>query len=365
MPNIYYLRPTNGLNTNDGLSFASAFQTFQKCLDTAVAGDEVRMCPEAVETTSVQIDADTNAGSETAPITFLPASTSDGSVDTSVRYPIQASASITAILSHTASTGYLRFYNVNFDGNSNATYAVADTADVSGYRLFANCRFYGATSHGFGIRGSSATILVGSELYNNGGSGIRNLANGRGLVYSYGSSFHDNTSYGVHLSRTQCQFERSLIYDNGDSGVFCDASAYYLRMVGNTVHGNAGDGVDLDHNAGRFLNEFYNNVFSSNGAYGVRFGQADTDFIWGCDYNAFYNNTLGQSDQTFPGIFNVTGDPLFESVVDGAENFRLSSSSSPLFEAGYGGMTIGALSLVEPTGGGTGGGFLVNGGLVR
>ena len=84
----YYLRPTNGSDAAAGTPFAAAFKTLQKCVDTAVAGDVVRMCPEATETIAAAIDFDTNAGAAGNQILFEPGNTTDGSKDLSLFYTI-------------------------------------------------------------------------------------------------------------------------------------------------------------------------------------------------------------------------------------------------------------------------------------
>jgi hypothetical protein len=123
----YYLDPVSGDNVNAGTSFGAAWATLQYALDTAVAGDIVRMCNTGTESTAVQVDADTNAGSADLQIHFV-AADSSGNIDDTETYTLQASSAITALLRITTGSGGLQFRGLVLDGNSNATYCLHNDA---------------------------------------------------------------------------------------------------------------------------------------------------------------------------------------------------------------------------------------------
>lgn len=85
LPCDYYVRPTNGNDSNDGLSFANAFKSLQKALDTvtATAGQIkiVGLVCEADEIITDRIDDDTNMIPAAAAVNFLSLN-ADGSYET-------------------------------------------------------------------------------------------------------------------------------------------------------------------------------------------------------------------------------------------------------------------------------------------
>lgn len=359
---IYYVRPTNGSDAAAGTSFATAFQTTQKALDVADAGDEVRLCAEATESVGTQIDFDMNAGANTTPTAASPmlitgASGTDGSVD-GTRYTLQASAAITAILDPNPTYWrHVKWHNTIFDGNSNATYCVNDANFNSSVddqtQYFANCRFTGA-SYGLRWRSPSGLELVDCEIDNNTNTGLEGFFSpvSHFLVGCY---IHDNGSHGIHSeSGNGLPKIIGCIFDtNGGSGVNIEVGTIggHYMIVGNVFYNNTADGLSFSTNA---INGgvIANNAFVSNGAYGIDWGAQSKGALY-VDYNCYYSNTTNPTSDgaTAPGDNNVTSDPSFTNAASG--DFT-PGASSPLIQAGILGTNIGAVA--HAAGGGGGGG---------
>lgn len=346
----YYVRPTNGSNANAGTSFALAWQTTQYALDNATAGDTVYLCAEATETTAVQIDADTNSGSNGSIISFEGRDGTDGS--TAATYTLQASASITSLLDR--SVTYLYWKDVVFDGNSNCTQCVNETTEGD-ETTYENCRFTGANSSGYVARSDNEkTLWVNCEFDTNGEDGFKPLTSNDGGGRFVGCKFHDNTGNGFYSRRANLQVFDCWAYDNGGDGFKIDARNGAAWVCNCSSLNNDGDGFDLQN-----VHELVvvDCISRRNGAYGFNMN-SETDYQW-MGYNCAHNNTSPAIDingGTLPGPGNVTSDPKFQSETDGSEDLRL-QSDSPCFQAGVAGTDMGAFGLYEAGGGGGGGGW--------
>lgn len=346
----YYVDPASGSDSNAGTSFAAAWATTQKAADTAVAGDLVRLCDTATETTSVQIDFDTNNGTATGIIEFE----SWNSTGTARKpgYTIQASASITSLVEFSGTIDFVRFRGVTFDGNSNATNVIGNlTSDLNHDIYFRQCSFTGGTSHGLNLRGTTNPSFSFLDCHAYGNAiGVHHAVSNRGQLIWRGGSIHDNTSHGWEIDRTNCIMARCQIYDNGGDGILAVSNSAGTAVINCTIYGNAGDGIELSPFSGRDWTELTGTTLTGNGGYGLN--AATTGNIKRSAYNHHYNNTSGSSDVTaLLGDDVVTGDPLFTSTTDGSEDFA-PQDGSPLDGAGISGSDIGAVGSVDPVGGG-------------
>lgn len=325
--NIVLVDDIGGTNPSDVTSSSGAFATIQKCFDTNVAGDLVRMCPEATETTAVQIDIDTAGGGTTTNIVYEPGNTTNGNRDMSLQYTVQASAAMTAVL-HWSNRGNYRVFNLTVDGNSNATIALHNDLDGANGNHFIGCRFTGATD---GIRwrgqgGLPPTNFIACEMDNNTGDGITYHTASRGNYNVYHCSVHDNGAHGVQMGLGAQQpfvIANNQIYDNGADGINLISNVISAVVFGNTIYGNTSDGIQIG-SGGSHQIICWNNTFSGNGGYGVNWAGDEDSVGRFFDYNHTHNNTLGVTDRTggLPGDNNQTGDPLFTNVADGSEDFE-------------------------------------------
>jgi hypothetical protein len=346
----YYVRPTNGNNGNAGTSFAQAWQTTAYALSQATSsGDVIYLCAEATETTASEIGT-VSGGAVAAYIEIYGRDGVDGTTD--AEYTIQASAAITSILDAQNGDDYIRFANITFDANSQATYAFdVDTASAEDRWAFVNCKFINAVSHGVNDE-SANRAFVNCEFYGNGGDGYYD--GGTSNARFYGCSFHDNGSDGAYINSQKVPIVNCEFYDNGANGLSMSAGSDQSFVLGCTFHGNTNDGVNLASACYSIM--FHNCTSVSNGAYGWD--------ISGSEYHSFshchaYGNTTAAIDVNggvLYGVDNVSGDPLFTSVTDGSEDYR-PTNSSPLKTAGVFGLDIGARRAVDAAGGGGGWGF--------
>lgn len=372
---IYYVRPTNGSDANGGLSHADAFQTFQKAADSVSAGDDIHLEPEATETTAVQVDWNTAQGTAASHIRVFIGNTTDGARDDSLRYTIQASASMTNLFNVASGFGdYVEIRGVIFDGNSNVTGDCVRWADTSLAARMVTCRFTGATGFGF----TTAAVggwLVACEADNNGGGGIgADASDGWNCTLCIA---HDNTGVGFHLRDNLLNYYANAAIDNTSYGFYLDASDG-VNFIGNIALQNDDHGVYILNSVERTV--FFHNVMRNNGGYGL----SNLNVTWEgvlIDYNCYSGNTgiAGSTATTLVtdanindgtiGANNVTADPLFVSETDGAEDLTY-QSGSPCLDVGLGN-AIGSgvyphLGSSTPAAGGGGGGLRLvgSGGLV-
>jgi len=249
---------------------------------------------------------------------------------------------------------YQVFQNIEFDAQSKASYPVYHSGQ---YLAFLGCSFHGGTS--FGIYQAGAfSRLVDCEIYDNDSHGYFNGTRSGCAVI--GSHIHDNGGRGMSGNPEEGGWIGNEVYDNGSYGIEIGSAANTTSVIiYNTVYGNASDGIYVNSSARQLI--LCCNTSVGNSGYGFNVGASievttSNSFGW----NHAYDNTLGNtnlsgtwSDLGLGG--NVTGDPLFTSVVDGSEDFR-PLIGSPLIQADMLGRTIGAR---EPliSGGGRGAGI--------
>ncbi len=368
----YYVDPVSGSDGNAGTSFGAAWATTQHAADNATAGDNVFLCKTGTETISAKIDMDTNAGDTTSGlINFI----SYNSLGTAYEagYEIQVSSSITHLLDYTSTCARVKWIGVDFNGNSNVSSHLLNhsAASEGNGTVYMCCTIRNGNSNGAEMR-ATYVQFIDCDIYGHGGDGLRsnNVASSRwtgGQVIR--CKIHDNTGDGIgNLGANLFSIIGNLIYDNGGAGIETGAASgggTLLTIESNTIHGNTSHGIELENwvsTNGLSANNsiVINNTCSGNGGYGFYFGTASPVAVDVMDYNHTYNNTSGATDRTggMPGQNNQTGDPEFESVTDGSEDFRI-ASTSPLFENGPLSSTIGALAAVA--GGGGGGGIRLAG----
>lgn len=350
----YYVDPVSGSNGNAGTSLGAAWATTQYALDNAVAGDTVRLCATGIESTAVQIDADTNAGTYNNRIEFKAANAS-GVID-GTRYVIRASASIAnGLLVPTPAASSLVWSDVDFDANGNAARCVynGNANDHLNGLQFNRCRFMNATGNGVYYGGTQLVVFVWCRFTENGGNGHETIG-GRGpSAFSY-CSFDNNAGRGV-VVQTGNGYEHCVFYRNGGDGAYCDSNSTGAAFRHCAFAFNTGDGLELFNNSGRNNYTLVNSVFLTNGGYGIRYNVTEATRIKVFDGNCFHNNTSGETDLgvgNTPGTILIAGDPLFMDTGSGTEDFRL-QATSPLLGAGVGGGDIGALGIASEEIGGS------------
>jgi len=384
MATTYFVCPSTGDDGNLGTSFGAgnAWKSTQFALDNATtAGDEIRLCAEISEVITVQIDDDTGSGSTTAEILARGMDGTDGT--TPATYTITTSTGITSLVDQ-SSIAHKEWRDVVFDANASATYAFQHSVfgEMAGI-FYKDCRFTDAVSHGVFSKTRNAGVVgvayQGCEFDANGGGGhVSGQGNGGGGTF-IGCSSHDNTGVGFDLDSNLSLVLRSAIYDNGSYGVEVGGSGKNTIVINCTIYDNGNHGI-YDSNSNTIACFYYNNSFAENGGNGLFIAGAAVRCAL-VDFNHFHNNTSGHCNLVADGNINdgtvgtnnATGDPLFESVSEGSEDFE-PGTGSPLKEAAYPGalpaggtgyLDIGALQHEDTGGGGGGIANLIDGGLVH
>ena len=224
--------------------------------------------------------------------------------------------------------------NIDFNASGIVQYAFSASAGGS-YNTWKNCIFRNATSHGvYDIAG--ITNYIGCEMYGNGGSGVYSTVGQPKHIHCVA---HDNASHGFAVLHVSHQHINCRSYDNGGDGFYASAAGDRLLYDGCLAFGNTGDGFDLAD--GSLSNTLYNNTSSGNGGYGFNLNGQAVEPLAIFSNNHAHNNTSGHCSECVDDDWvdfyhgdNITGDPLFASVVDGSEDFTI-QVGSPLIDAGF------------------------------
>lgn len=321
----WYVRPTNGLDTNGGQSFGDAYQTFQKAIDSvATDGDEIRLCNEANEQPSAAVDFDmafevlVRAGNST-----------DGTPLTSGYYTLDGtSLPATTNLFNLATGDHCVIERVHFtNATSNNIWCT-----VTSQTRFVNCRISGAAANGYhGDAGDQGTTtFIGCEIDGNTSSGITSWGVARGASNFHYCTVHDNGSSGIESGKYAPLASHCLVYDNGGSGIRFDSGSGGI-IWNNTMERNGASGF---LSTGGIV-QIFNNCSFNNTGYGFNFSSTALSKIISYN-NLTYNNSTAATDVnggTMPGYNNLTADPRVISTVNGSEDYR-PGPGSPLNLAG-------------------------------
>lgn len=305
MAGPFFVDVATGSDADDGLSEANAWLTIQKAADTLVAGEKAWI---KAGNYAEQVDLDTNTGTGSLPIVFegYTSATGDGG-----KFTVTGSGSRASCLVFNGTADYLTFKNiiltspttqcvlgttantlgVTFDNfeflKGSSTPAKAVTG--AGYNRFQMWKFIrGVVSGGFsgnGLEGFISSVCIqGCKVIDCGGHGIAIAAYTAGL-----------------------QLLNSIVAGNTGDGINIGSNAGNPTghvIVGNTIEGNGGDGIEF-HGAINGLIVVMNNVIANHsgaGDTGLKIGAISGLTSLCCDYNFYYNNTAHRSGN------NTTGD---------------------------------------------------------
>lgn len=331
-----------GNDGSSGLDFANRRKTPQHALDNASAGDRFRMCAEAIETVSSELNVDTTPGTNQLAITFVGASGVDGSLDGSI-YTIQASAAMSRVMALENISDYYVFDGIKFDANNNANWGVECTSGFAIGTVFIRCEFLNAkTESGLRLQGDAGATAQDCLFHDNAEHGIRMDGSGTEAV---GCSFYNNMLANVFMNGNRSNLSHSIIYGGSAEGVLISSAGDGAVISFCTIFNPAASGVFINSTSAN-ATAIRNTSISDCGGYALQV--SDTSYyIWRTsDYLHTHNNTSGDTNSTrgLQGIGNVTGDPLFTDTTPGSEDFQ-PQSGSPLIAAGLRAITIGG---VEP-----------------
>ena len=205
--------------------------------------------------------------------------------------------------------------------------SVAIIVPTGGNLAIVGCVFDQAGYDGKAIDDEHGILFLGSEIFSSVGGSGSGVA-----VYTYGTSFyafnniHDVVANGIQEDGGRLQLSGNIIAKCGGYG-FKSTYASTLNVVGNTIDGNAGNGVDIDQ-ATLSQSTFCNNILSNHTtagkyAFSVQAGTASVnDALALCfDFNTYYNNTTNLNVIGYgPHDTQLSTDPY---VGQSTENYAL------------------------------------------
>lgn len=322
--------------------------TLQEAFDSAVAGDIVLVKADGTYLPSARIDLDTNSGTDLNYIVFKGCA-SDGTDDGTVSTISGANLPATTTLLY-SNSDYMMFQNLRITSATNYGF---DGRALSGRVMWYNCRIDNCSNSG--VLNVDGHTFYYCEFDHNGSRGA---FAGTGFCWFNYCSFHDNGDDGVIMD-DGCLLNHCLIYDNAGEGVYLynESSSTIINCV---IHGNTDNGIHAINSGGHMI---MHNIIMNNGAYGINYGGSTLAKTGYADYNCYYNNTSGATTLGSPlGSNNLTEDPNFVSVADGAEDFtpqntNLLKTFAFSTASGVGGTSYEYIGAIQPQGG-SGGGLL-------
>ena len=307
----FYVRPVNGNDTNDGLSFASAFKSTQKAIlgvTTDNGDEEIFLCNEGIEDVTEQVNLLRDAA-RTNPVFIRTANSSGvtGAILGLNKYTIRATGGSytgNGVLGMSGGndgndyTDDYRFYDIIFDANDVADYGYYHNLNAAGTAYFWNCRFTNALNSGAMNGGYISSQYYGCEFDNNVQFGWRPTGGNRGQSYHDNCSYHDNGTGlegGNGIGMLNCR-----IYDNTNYGIKgVDRYNNSFNMYSCVIYNNGSHGYYVN-NSGAMgsSNRFMNNVIVDNGGYGIQSNTTSLDNYVRYAGNIVKNNTSGQYNFT-------------------------------------------------------------------
>lgn len=328
---IVLVADIGGTNPTDVTSSNGPWATIQKGLDTAIAGDTVRICADGTHAPTLELDIDTNSGTVDDVIVHTGA-TARGVVD-GTRPTIQPGVDDRAILFGAVS--HIRLQHLDVDAQN--TGLVGIHAQLANHIRFLRVNVHDSQGAGFDVDADKTFQLVGCEAANNSTIGF----SVRGHTILLGCSSHGNGTIGINVTGIRdVTLSHCLVYGNGDDGIqFASGTFMTLNVLNCTIDKNGGHGVDMLNSATSSQFCLFNSIISNHsgvGKYGVNRNGSEQ---WGmAGNNLYYNNTAhvdssgGVSETDFDSIEDQ--DPDYTSTTLGSEDYAL-QSTSPAIDAGY------------------------------
>ena len=258
-PVDYFVRPTNGDNSNDGLSHANAWQTTQYALDNitrdASSGDRINVFSEATDDITATLDSSTygSTASIAAPLIIQGYTTSpqDGGIGA-----IDGGGSAASIWDDSTFQG-IHFYDMTLSGCTSTGIrpyhysAVINCTleDIGAHGIFSTGKY---NTHAFnkvncvgvyGIYGDQANHILNNyvEVSGTGGYGIRQAGGNCCAMYNTVVMTHASVVAGLDVSPLGSTAICNSIYHSGSpSGSGCRCLYFSQGIVaGNLIEGFA------------------------------------------------------------------------------------------------------------------------------
>jgi hypothetical protein len=319
----YYVR-TDGHDTASGANNTSnattgAWLTIAKAVSTVAAGDTVYIVGSAGNASSYPTSSlDYTYGSYSTPAA--------GTAASPVRW-IGLTSMPTIGVSGLAfyNCAYQIFENLYFVATSNSagTYGIIHGTALVLRDCVLNLNNQ-ASQIGADLSSATRSVVIGCDIY--GGTASPSLSSGSyGLLISNGvvSGCHiwNCRDAGIRVQSNPAALMDNLIHGCAAAGISDTAanSDYYFGVIArNTVHGNAGNGLELTGTSASTTRPVFNNLVTSNGGYGLTYsdGSAATNDARKtfCDYNDFHGNTSGSYQNVSAGANDLNVDPSYTNA---------------------------------------------------
>jgi hypothetical protein len=303
----YYVDGSVGSDSNAGTSpgSGSAWATVAHALATIASGDTAYVKASATYSIGTGLSFAVGTYNQVTSLVGYTTTPGDGG-----RATIRATAAITGLTMNNRNT---RVANFILDGNSlTGTVGVSAPGGTFSVGLI-NLKIQNWSS--YGINGGSEQLqVINCEVSGCNASGAAVNAAQSTL---YGCSVHGN-NVGVSGLSSGALVLNCRIYGNSSHGITA-ADSRDQSFCGNTFHGNGGDGIRIDsfYQSGSILN----NIFTSNGGYGLNASALSSYADPLADYNWFGTgslaNTSGARNGILAGTHDLSGDPQYVSAGTG------------------------------------------------
>ncbi len=155
----------------------------------------------------------------------------------------------------------------------------------------------------------------------------------------FGCYIHDCTGAGIQVpyyvgSSTEALFAAigCIVVRNGAQGIYVTVDSTYkgpCLLIGNTVHGNTGDGIYLKYAENIIGAVIANNQITSNGGYGLNCAAGtaavNDKLVAFIAYNNFWNNSSGARTGISAGSRDTAVDPGYTNAA--RSDFSVSGSA--------------------------------------
>ena len=337
----YYVR-TDGSDSNNGWSPATAWKTVQKAANMVSAGDNVYL----------------GAGTYIESVEF----SRDGTSSDPVRFVAEMAGAVTVTTSSSRTFDFNSADHIHLDGltilggTSEAVY-IRDSAGI----VFTNCdisdsddlfdtqdselsvigcKVYNADDQAFEVREGSTILVQGSEIYAAVRDGIHtNGDSGNTTITVQRCHIYDNGRHGIRAEQCNVTVSNCVISGNGD-GIHVKNNSTcvvdHCSIAYNTSYGMKSEGGGSA--------TLKNAIVAFNGGYGLR-AQSGGTFSSSTDYNLLYSNGTGDYQDVTPGLSDIVADPKFV----GTSDFHL-QLDSPAVDSGTGTVSVDIDARPRPNG---------------
>ena len=276
-------------------------------------------------------------GSSSAPTTIVGYNSTRGDLTSSSlsRPIVRSSAAMTALFNE--AYPYWGIKNLTIDANAQTTTGCIYSVGACG--IVDNCQLLGFTTYGFDGN-SYAQIVERTEVSSPGNTvataGITSTGTSIVLLSDY---IHDVANIGVYQT-TGGLIARNCIIANCSGAASDGINANITSTLSITNCDMFGLGRDAVHETGQgpAYEVIQNNIFANNGGVGISFSPSILPYWVNYDYNAYYNNTGGEtlnfvlaSGYTPPLSQSLTASPWVNVSTSGGlmnnSNFALNNTA--------------------------------------